>query len=237
MTIQVEAARTVVRVGGISAIALGLSYLIITALYAVAGVVPSDARGEVWLAHLGANPAAWWGIVGFSVLTDLLFLPLAVALYVTLRVASQGLLVAGVGLVMLFALLDLAVTWPQFASLLTLSADYRAPADDVHLASLISAATYAASVLDSSLFAVYVILVPGLGVLAISLVMLRGGPFNQWTASTGVLAGIGAIIAVVGGFLSSAVAALVIATAVLTTVWVLLVGYRLISGGAPVRRG
>ena len=92
---------TVVRAGGLAALTLGMSYVLITALYAVSGAVP-DGGGEAWLDYLDGSTAAWCGIVGLSVLTDVLFIPVALALYVALRTVDRNLMLAGVGLLGLF---------------------------------------------------------------------------------------------------------------------------------------
>lgn len=117
--------RTLCRVGGICAIVLGLSYLAITALYAIAGAVPSGT-GEAWLAYLDGQEATWWGITGLSVVTDVLFLPVAAALYVALRLINRNAVLAGAALLVLFVILDLAVTWPNYAALIMLSGDHAA---------------------------------------------------------------------------------------------------------------
>jgi hypothetical protein len=106
------------RVGGVSAIVLGLSYLAVTGLYATAGAVPSGT-GEDWLAYLDGKDAVWWAIAGLSVLTDVLFLPLAGALYVALRRLNRNAMRAGSTLLVLFVILDLAVTWPNYAAAVT----------------------------------------------------------------------------------------------------------------------
>jgi hypothetical protein len=219
---------TLYRLGGISAIALGLSYLVITALYvAVGGAAPSGG-GEVWFEYLAGQSATWWGIVGLSALTDFLFLPLAVALYVALGTVNRTGMLIGAGLVGLFAVLDLAVTQLNFGVLITLSDAYAAAADETEGAALVAAANYPAAVLDSALWAVYVLLVPALGILAISLVMLRGGDFGRITATVGVLTGIGGVISVVGALFYEPLALMAIPTSILTTIWVFLVGYRLL---------
>jgi hypothetical protein len=76
-------------------------------------------------------------------------------------------------------------------------------------------------VLGSSLLAVYIILIPSVGILTSSLVMLKG-IFSKSTAYLGVVTGILGIVSVVSNL---SVAAII--TSVLTTVWVLLAGYRL----------
>ena len=219
-------ASTLIRAGGFAALALGLSYLAITALYAVAGSIPSD-EGSVWLEYLADKQAAWWGIAGLSVLTDILFLPMAAALYLALRVANRNLILAGASLLVLFAILDLAVTWSNYAALLVLSADYAATTDDAVRATLAAAASYATSVLGSTLFGVYVIVVPGLGVLAIGVVMLQSG-FSRIGGIVGVLTGVLAMLAVLGAVVWPSLDVLVIPTALLTTMWVLIAGYRLL---------
>jgi len=212
------------RAGGIAAMILGLSYIVITAAYSLGGALPKGA--EALLAHLAGHTAAWWVILGLSILTDFLFFPVAFALYLALREINRNAILIGGGLLILFAILDLAVTWPNYAALITLSGDYAAATGDIQRAGFIAAASYAASVLNSSLFAVYAILVPSLGILVISLVM-REGVFNKATAYAGLGAGILGIIAVVGPFFVSALGLFAVFSSVLTTVWVLLAGYRL----------
>jgi hypothetical protein len=91
----------------------------------------------------------------------------------------------------------------------------------------VAAASYPSSVIGSGLLAVYVILLPALGILAIALVM-REGPFSRAAANVGVLTGILGIVSVVGPYFWSPLGTVVILTSVLTTVWVLLVGYGLL---------
>ena len=214
------------RLGGICAIALGVSYLIITGLYVVAGAVPTGV--EAWLEYLASQTGLWWAIVGLSVLTDLLFVPVAVALYQTLKGVNKNRVMVGVLLLALFVVLDLAVTWPNYAGLITLSGDFAEATSGAEQAAFVAAASYPASVLESSLFAFYVILVPALAILVIGLVMLQGGRFGRSTAWLGVATGVLGVIAVVGPIFASALDPAVIITAVLTTVWVLVVGYRLL---------
>src|SRR2546425_1428862 len=80
--------------------------------------------------------------------------------------------------------------------------------------------------LESTLLGVYAILVPGVGILITSVVMLRG-IFSKTTAYLGLVAGILAIVSVVGPFLVRSLGAAVVVSSVITTVWLLLVGYRL----------
>src|SRR5436305_11135578 len=71
------------RAGGISALLLGLGYVITIPLYLYVGAPPHEA--EAWLTHLAGKTTVWWAILALSVLTDLLFLPVALALYFALK--------------------------------------------------------------------------------------------------------------------------------------------------------
>jgi hypothetical protein len=223
--------RAVDRVGGVSGIALGLAYVLVTVLYSIAGPLEGD-DAAAWLDELGTKAGLWWGILGLSVLTDLLFFPLLFALWLRLRATDPLMLLGGVGLVGLFAVLDLAVTWASYAAVLTLGG-HAGASDPVQRAADLAAATYAVAVLRSPYFAAYAILLPGLGILLIGRVMLEAG-FDRAAGVVGVVTGALAVVAVVGPIVWSPLGVVVILTSVLTTVWVLLAGIRLLRPGAAV---
>lgn len=212
------------RVGGISALLLGIAYIITIPLYVQAGAPPLG--GEAKLAYLAGKTAVWWAILGLSVLTDFLFVPVALSLYLALKGINRNAMLVATAFVGLFVVLDLAVTWPNYASLITLSSNYVAATNDIQRATYVGAANYASAVLTSSLEAVYSILVLSVGILLIGLVMLEG-IFRKSTAYLGVATGILGIVSVVGPFFVSALSVTIIITSVLTTLWVLFVGIRL----------
>jgi len=218
------------RVGGISALVLGIAYIITIPLYVQVGAPPSG--GEARLKYLALHTTVWWAILGLSVLTDFLFVPVALSLYLALKGVNRNAMLVATAFVGLFIVLDLAVTWSNYASLITLSGHYAAATNDAQRAAYVAAATYASAVLASSLEAVYSILVPSFGILMIGLVMLKG-IFSKSTAYLGVVTGILGIVSVVGTFFVSTLSVTIIITSVLTTVWVLLVGYRLYRLGKP----
>src|ERR1035437_66163 len=213
------------RVGGVSAILLSMSYIIITVLYVLGGALPSGS--EEWLKHLAKHTLEWRAILGFSVLTDFLFIFVAWSLYIALKKINKNAMLTGIGFLGLFVVLDLAVTWPNYASLINLSGKYVAAINDTERMTFVAAADYAFGVLSSRLFAVYAILVPALGILIIGLVMLKA-TFSKVTAYLGMVTGILGIISVVGPLFIAALGMTVIITSILTTVWVLLVGFKLI---------
>jgi hypothetical protein len=212
------------RLGGISALALGIAYILIIVLYIPMGAPPGDT--EARLMYLAENTGLWWAILGLSVLTDFLFIPVAFSLYLALKEIHRDAMLIATAFIVLFVVLDLAVTWTSYAALIALSGNYIAAANQAQRAVFVTAAVYPSEVLESSLFGVYAILVPSIGILITGLVMLKG-IFNKITAYFGIGTGIAGIIAVAGPFVVSSLGVAAIIASVLTTVWVMLAGYRL----------
>jgi hypothetical protein len=211
------------RAGGISALLLAIGYVLIIPLYVLTGAPPTGAAAR--LASLDGKTTVWWCITGLSVLTDLLFIPVAVAVYAALAPYGRRLALFGAALLLLFVVLDLAITWPNYALLIALSGPYAAATSDAQRAVYLAAATYASGVLESTLAGVYAIGVPSLGILLIGLAM-RTARFG-WIAYLGVVTGAFGIAAVAGSMFTTALNTLAVATSALTTIWLFAVGYKL----------
>jgi hypothetical protein len=218
--------RWLYRVGGVSALLLGLGYIVTIPLYVYAGAPPHGA--EAWLTYLAGKTTEWWAILALSVLTDLLFIPLALALYLALKGVNRSMTLLATTFVGLFVVLDLAVTCSNYAALITLGERYAVATTDAQRATYVAAAQYPAAVLASTLEAVYSILVLSLGILLLGLVM-RKGVFGKSTAYIGVVTGLLGIVSVVGPFVLPALSNAIIAASALTTIWVLLVGFKLLK--------
>ena len=214
-------AKWLYRVGGISALLLGIAYVVIFPLFARVGAPPSS--GEAWLKYLEGKTAVWWAILGLSVLTDFLFVPVALSLYVALERINRYAMLLATAFVGMFVVLDLAVTWTNHAALLNLSSLYSATANDAERAACVAAANYAAAVLSSKTEICYAIVDLSLGILIIGFVMLQGkGVFSRTAAYLGLATGITGIASIAGFF------PIILTNALLATVWILFVGYRLI---------
>ena len=220
------------RVGGISALILAVGYIITIPIFIIVGAKPSGVEAQ--LMYLAGNQTGWWAILGLMVFTDFLFVPVAFALYLALKGINRNLMLLATAFVGLFVVLDLAITWPNYAALLTLSGNYAAATNESERAVFVAAATYPSAVLASSLLGVYIILVPALGILMTGLVMLEG-IFSKSTAYLGVAAGIFGILAVASPlFVSSSGSALAVLVSVLTLAWLFLAGYQLYRLGHRV---
>lgn len=218
--------RDTYRLGGWAGIAVGIAYVVITGLYVVGGQMPGSVDGAAWLTYVGERTAVAWGIIGLSVITDMLYLPIAAAVVVALGPSRRVPSLVGATLLALFVVIDLATTWASYGSLMRL-------ADAEPTAAVVAAATYAAATFHSSLFAVYVILVPSIGIFILSALMLQ--EFSRAAGWTGIATGIVGAVAVLGGFVAPALGTLAIPASILTAAWVVIVGYRLLRLAGSVQ--
>ena len=218
------AASWILRTGGIAALLLAGGYVATLPLFAIVGAPPEGASARLQYHVTGAT--AWWGIVALSVLTDLLFVPVSVALYAALRRWNQPAMLLATAFTLVFVVLDLAVLWPAKVSMITLGEAY-ATATGEQRALLVGAAGYPSAVLDSILTPVYSILTLAIGILGTGLVMLRSG-FGRATAIVGVATGATGIVSVVEAVLTGTFPVLVVGASLLTIAWLVLAGRGLV---------
>jgi hypothetical protein len=209
------------RLGAIAAFALALGYVVIFPLYARVGVPPKTA--EAWFQYLPGRITVWWAILGLSVFTDVLFVPVALALFLAFKKVNQNAMVLATAFIGLFVVLDLAVTWSHYAAILILYGRYSTAPTDAERAGCMAAANYASAVLTSPLEVVYAIVTLSLGILITALVMVqaRSGKITAWLGvSTGIL-----------GFASlTGLSPAIIGNALFATAWLFAIGamlYRL----------
>jgi hypothetical protein len=135
------------------------------------------------------------------------------------RINRNAMLIAS-SFVGLFVVLDLAVTWSNYAALLTLSGLYDVATNDMQRAAYVAAAHYPSAVLASHLEIVYAIAILSFAILVIGWVMLNG-VFSRTTAYVGMATGILGIASLAGWWVT------IILNAVFATVWLFFVGSRL----------
>ena len=97
------------RIGGIASLAIAVAYIVIIALYASVGVPPEG--GESRLNYLVGKSAAWWAIVGISVLTNFLYVPISLSLSLALKGVNRIVMLIGVAFIDIFVILENAVNW------------------------------------------------------------------------------------------------------------------------------
>ena len=215
--------RLAYRVGGVCGLVLGLAYLVIIALYAPIGAPPVSVDGL--LPYLARSSTRWSWIIGLSVMTDFLFVPLALSIYFALRKVNSYTACLAAACVILFVLLDLAITWTNYASLMTLASAYRSTVTEAERTAILTMATPAAALLHSNLLFVYNTLTLAVGILLSGIIMLRS-TFGKSTAYLGVATGCAGILSVIGPFFASALQNAIIVASSLTALWLFIVGYQ-----------
>jgi uncharacterized membrane protein YbhN (UPF0104 family) len=116
--------------------------------------------------------------------------------------------------------LDLAVTWSHYASILTLYGEYSTATDEAQRAAYLAAANYGSATLTSRLEIVYAIVTLSFGILVIGFVMLKNG-FHKITAYLALATGVLGIAAL------SRLSVAIIGNALCATAWLIFVGFRL----------
>jgi len=218
------------RVGGISAMVLGIGYLLtipVTILYA-GGFPPPGV--EARLVFFAEHAAGWWAATALMVFTDLLYVPVFLALYHALKGFNKYMILLAFACAGLFVALDLAITWTAFPSLIILGGNYAAATSDAQRAIIVAAAGYPSAIVDSPLSGIYAILFPGLGELLASLAM-RKGIFNKTLAYMGVIAGVCGILAGIGPIFISELETAQYINASLAMIWFFFVGFKLYKLG------
>lgn len=210
----------IMRTGGLAALLLAVGYVATMPLFAIVGAPPEGALARIEFHETGTT--AWAGIVSLSILTDMLFVPVAVALYAVLRRWNQPAALVTIAFIFLFVVLDLAVLWPAKVSVITLGEEHAAASLEQQ-ASLVTAARYPAAVLDSPLTAIYSILTLGIGILASGLVM-RGVRHWRTTAAVAIATGVVSLASVIEAVVTGTFPVLVVAASLLTIVWLVMVG-------------
>ena len=220
------AGKWIYRVGGISAMVLGIGYLltiIVTITYA-GGFPPPGI--EARLAFFTEHAAGWWVVSALMILTDLLYLPVFLALYQALKGINNYMMLLAIACEGLFIALDLAVTWTAYSSLIILGGNYASVITEAQRAIIFAAAGYPSAIIDSPLSGIYAIFIPALGLLLASLVM-RKGAFNKVLAYMGVIAGVCGMLAGIGPIFISALETAQYINASLAMIWFFLVGFKL----------
>ena len=191
-------------------------------------------RVDALLLYLATNSSRWWWIIGLSVLTDFLFIPLAASIYFVLRNINRYMIWLAAGCIILFVILDLAITWTNYAAAMALGNGYLKASTEIQKTAILTTAEPVGAVLHSKLLFVYNSLTLAAGILFTGMVMLRGA-FGKVSAYLGIATGCAGVLAVLGSFLTSALSSAIILASCLTTLWVFIVGYQFCRRGITIR--
>lgn len=220
--------RWIYQAGGISALLVLVGYAATFPVYFSVGT-PPEANAGAQLAYFGAHATGWWVITGLMVATDLLLIPVFLALYHALKGRGRDMMLIALALEYLFVALDPLVTWTPYSALIIAGGRYAAATTDAARAALIAGAGYPSAMIDWPLAGLYAIVIPAVAVLLTGLVMLRG-VFGKPTAYLAVAMGVTGI-AYLGSYLVSALEPIYYLNAMLAMVWFGFVGVGLLRLG------
>lgn len=225
---------SMLRWAGLSGIAIAIGYVVISVLFAVSGQpLPRDAAS--WLAYLDGKETLWWVIIWLSIITDILYLPVAIGLHDALKGAMRGAALVSAALFSLFVLLELSITWSKYPALLDLVGRHR-EAVGAEAPLVLQAAIEAVSAeFQTPVTAFYMIFVPSAAIIIASVAMLRTGAFGRITAIIGLASGVCNAISSLGRYLYEPLEKLVLPGSFLSLFWFLGVGIRLLRNGRAAR--
>lgn len=210
------------KIAGYSGLFFGLTYLIIIGLFLLAGELPQTL--EERFDYFASHQWHWWGIVGFSVISDFLIIPFLWGTVVSFKLSrSYNLVFYGSILIAFFVVMDLAITWPNYVSLINCSIEFKMPSTANQQIQL-AIGNYANQMISSALLTVYIILIPSIGIFLIGVGLLREGWYRALSYSALLAGGFG-IVAVVGPFIFEPLKQSIIFSSLLTMVWVTLGSY------------
>jgi hypothetical protein len=217
------------RVSGIAAFVLVVGYFLTFPIYAWVGDQPASGV-EAQLTYFAEHAGGWWAIVFLMMFTDLLIVPIFFGIYLALKHVNKGLMMVALTFTaFFFVILDLAVTWTAYSTLIISGSNYAAAMTEAQKGFFVAAASYPSAIVVSPLSGTYSILIPSLGILLAGLVMLKG-IFNKTTAYLALAVGITGIV-FMGSYINDALYAMRIINAFLAMFFYLLVGIRLYKLG------
>jgi hypothetical protein len=222
----------VYRVGGVCLFFVGLIYLTEVTL-GIYGGIPGAADSVHYLQSLAAHPSLARVSYGLYSLTDFLLVPAVLGLYLALKRIAKNPMLLATGLMAVFVVVDVAITEASSLTIVTLTQHAATAASATERAAYMAAANYALATLPLATFYSYV--VSSVGVLIVSIVMLKG-VFGKLTAYVGIVAG---ILGIVAGFyvFMSALTVLTLLALLTFGLWRVLAGVRLYRLGKPQGAG
>lgn len=217
------------RVGGIAAFVLVAGYFLTFPIYFWVGNPPPNGVAAQ-LAYFAERSAGWWAIVFLMVFTDLLLVPIFFGIYMALKHINKGLMMVALAFkAFIFVILDLAVTWTAYSTLISAGVQYGAATTEAQRTVISAGAVYASAIIGSPLAGTYAILIPSLGVLFAGIVMLKG-VFSRTTAYIALVTGMTGILWI-GSLFIEGLDPVRYINAMLAMVFYLLVGIRLFKLG------
>jgi len=153
------------------------------------------------------------------------------ALYNLLKNVHKGMILVSGALFTLFVVLELAITWSNYAAIIELINRYGLATTEPQRTLYLSTIEYASSVFQTPVTGFYAIFIPSIAVILASIVMLKSARFGKIASYIGLLSGTINAFSVIGELFSSTLSLLVIPGSVLALIWFFAVGVKFLKFG------
>lgn len=185
--------KLIYKIGGVSLIIVGLSYLLGAILSLMIGPAPSSA--VEYLDALAAHKLLSITNFVFFTLADICLIPAAIALYRILKGTNKNAMRIASGLIILFAVFDAIITELTSFELVALSQNLAVATSEAQRSAIMLTANSLLSTLPAATLCSFVI--SSVGLLITAAVMLKGSSFSKRATLPGLTAGIAGTL---GGF-------------------------------------
>lgn len=220
--------RDIIFWGGISAIAIAIGYLVISTAFAISGF-PLPTNSAEWISYLNAKLGLWNIIIWLSIITDILYIFVALAFIEYFKEKYKFALIVAAVFFMLFVVLELAGTWSIYPSIIELHKKYLTATSVANQSLYLGALEYASTHFQTTVNSFYTIVLPALSILIYSTVMLKSGKFGKLLPTVGLVSAISNIISVFGGLLYEPLKQLIMPGSFIILFWFLGIGIRFIK--------
>lgn len=214
------------KVGGISALTIGVLYSVITYLYISSGKLPDDPAKA--LEHLNNYRSEWIGIIVLSIITDILYIPFIISLFNNLSKNNLFKVIVGSALIIVFVIIDLVYTWPGYTQLMKLSEDSKSFLTLSQNSFILLSSASLLKILNSPLTAFYLIFLPSIGIALVCLGISKSR-FGVPIIVLGCLIGFTGVISSIGFIFFKPLGIGFIITSILTLLWLFAIGYKLLK--------
>jgi hypothetical protein len=217
--------------GGVCLLVAGLIYLAEVALGIALVSAPADS--QQYLQSLANHVGLARVTYGLFSVADVLLVPAVLGLYLSLRCVGKNLMLVATGLMAVFIVVDVAITDASSLTIVTLTQHAATAASAAERRAYMAAANYGLATVPLANF--YTFVISSVGVLLISIVMLKG-VFGKRTAYVGIVTGIVGIVAGFYVFVPALVLFTLLSLLILGA-WCLMAGQRLYQLGKPQGAG
>lgn len=214
--------------GGLSGIAIGIGYIVITVACVIAGFpLPTDATA--WVDYLNGKTLIWWIIIWLSIITNILYIPFAYGMYELLKKTHAGMLLVSFSLFALFVVLELSITWSKYPAIIDLVSKYHLSTDSELKLIYLAAIETMSSEFQTVVTSFYMIFIPSIATILASIALFQTKISNRLIAIIGLISGSCNAISSMGGFIYKPLGNLVVLGSFLILFWFMGIGIALLK--------